>query len=270
MATIRIPQLPIRDNPNGTFRIAAWNPADDVTYGVILSSIITSNDQGVPLWEEDEIYDEDEVVVSDDQLWISQQGNNQGVLPGTDEDFWLPGNQSYPFTFWQAGIYSASPTLVFKLIGNTYEIFILNPALSVPYVSSDFDAELLAGDWIQLTNNIEQSEVDTSGATITLNGQNKAKIWFTSSVAIDEPKTWVISNFNFLRDMRLKFTITNADTDIQTFQAGVKILQTSGLFSESTGEWTPLVAGDYEAIISYDGTNLWVKIEGPYSGVVTS
>jgi hypothetical protein len=270
-ANKRISELPLRNNPSLNMRVAAWNPSDDITYGVILSSVVGSSDSGVPVWDEETVFALNDVVVSDNNLWVSQQNNNQGVLPGIDTDFWVLANQGSNFTFWQPSVYTFIPTVVFnQLADGGIEIFMLSPDVDLPFISEDFSEELAAGTWIQITNNVTSVEVDTSGSTITLDALFKAKIDFTGSEAIAAAKTWVIDNYDFLKESRFDFTITNAESDIQTMPPGVKMIQDSGVFNPATGEWTPYSAGDYEAIIRYDGTNLKIRIEGPFSNPVSS
>jgi hypothetical protein len=266
----RIDQLPDGNpGPNDyfVFRDMITNVTRRVKADQIIAAPTTQNFEWVS--DKDPAYQDDEVVTYGGKWYQSTTDNNTSV-PGENSDWEELNKAPSGLVFWQAGVFVEDEVFVLSYLGETVELFRLNTETTRPFVSEDFTDELLSGHWIQVTNNIEVVEIETTGGTLTIDCEYKAKINFTGSEAIAAAKTWVIDNYDFLKESRFDFTITNAESDIQTMPPGVKMIQDSGVFNPATGEWTPYSAGDYEAIIRYDGANLKIRIEGPYSDPVSS
>src|SRR5690606_2085673 len=150
----------------GDMKIPIHNPNTDKTEYITVSEIQTQSGTGIPQWDSETAYNEDDVVVSDDQLWISQQDDNENVLPGTDDDYWLPGVKSTVNTLWNPGVYTDSLSIVYKIIGTKLYTFRINT--TTPFNSSDFEAELIDGLWDYIAGPEQAIEIDTSTSVITL------------------------------------------------------------------------------------------------------
>jgi hypothetical protein len=218
--------------------------------------------------DKDPAYQEDEVVTYGGKWWQSEVNDNESV-PGANSDWTELSKSPSGFVFWQAGVFPEDEVFVLFQLGETVELFRLNTDEDRPFVSSNFVNELQAGTWIQVTNSVELKEFDVDESGVVIDFYNKAKINHVASDAITEAKTWVFENYSLLKESKVKFIIENPE-DVQTLPSGVRVLTNAGDFDSSTGEWIPYNSGYYEFIISGDGTNLSIKIEGPYSDVVSS
>lgn len=112
-----------------------------------------------------------------------------------------------------------------------------------------------AGGWTD-------TNIDSSGPAIVLNQGNNAQVNYVLSVDIDEAKTISITNVTGAQQFRMRFTIVNALTDILTWDAN--FFMSDARWNAVDKEWTPDDAGDYEAVGTYDGTNWFLVINGPY------
>lgn len=110
-----------------------------------------------------------------------------------------------------------------------------------------------AGGWTD-------TNVNSSGSPIALNQGNNAQVNYVLSVDIAGNKTFTISNVAGAQQFRMRFTLT--DLWVLTWPAN--FLMSDARWNAGTKEWTPDDAGDFEAIGTYDGTNWFLVINGPY------
>jgi hypothetical protein len=107
-----------------------------------LSSTSTQNFE----WITDHEYAINDVVTRGGKWWQALLVN-ENIVPGTDSLTWLEIPRSPSgLVYWQAGVFVDDENLVMHESGGITYIYRLDDATR-PYVSSDFDAELLAGDW---------------------------------------------------------------------------------------------------------------------------
>lgn len=149
LINLRIDQLPLNGGLKGTYFLAIRNMDTQKTERVPLSEFgigvttqnfewITDNDPG---------YAEDEVVTYGGKWWQSLINDNLNITPGTNPLAWVELAKSpSSLAFWQAGVYSTDEVIVLYDNGTSVEFYrLVDPAR--PFVSDDFDAELIAGDW---------------------------------------------------------------------------------------------------------------------------
>lgn len=94
-------------------------------------------------------YAEDAIVEHEGNWYLSLQTPNLGKIPGTIAGgaYWqIQSKSPTGLVYWAAGVYTGDPVLVLKQIGSVHYIVRLVNATR-PFLSSDFDAEFLAGDW---------------------------------------------------------------------------------------------------------------------------
>lgn len=107
-----------------------------------------------------------------------------------------------------------------------------------------------------------RSNLNVSGATITLDMQSANMVYFFGTSTIDEVKTWETDN-----DSDTLEFYTRVDFDgsyAQTFPANWKMQSFIGDWVDGTKIWTPPAAGTYEIIGHYDGAVWNIKIFGPF------
>lgn len=85
---------------------------------------------------------------------------------------------------------------------------------------------------------------------------------FLGSVPIAVPRTWSFTNFANAIKATVFFTLSGVD--IQTFPANVFMQNFVGNWDNTLKQWTPIASGNYESEFTYDGTNFYLKIHGPY------
>lgn len=95
-------------------------------------------------------YPEDAIVEHNGKWYLSLQTPNLGHAPGASgsEAFWeLQTKSPTGFVYWQPGVFTGDPVLVLYEItpGNIQIYQLINPTR--PFLSSDFETELGAGDW---------------------------------------------------------------------------------------------------------------------------
>jgi hypothetical protein len=107
---------------------------------------------------------------------------------------------------------------------------------------------------------LTSSSTSTSGSTITLDMNSASQRMFYGSATFSTPKTITLSNttgalvFNFI------FEVTDVAA-VLTMPA--TFLMTDANFDGT--DWSPLLTGKYEMGGSWDGTNWYVKIAGPFN-----
>jgi hypothetical protein len=144
----RIPELPELTIINGELYFAIYDPLTDTTYKIKASLIIPNVTAAQYAWDPLRDYNIDEIVVQDNQIWISQQNGNLGVVPGTDVAYWVADNQAQgsAITFWSAGVFTENDVYVANTIASHLFLFRLAD-LTRPFNSTDFNAEFSAGKW---------------------------------------------------------------------------------------------------------------------------
>jgi hypothetical protein len=113
-------------------------------------------------------------------------------------------------------------------------------------------------DEIPLT--VDYQNLDTTGTPINVDCANKAKLSFRGTNSIGGVRTWNFQNAANLREMRIRFTLSAVV--VQTFN-GVKC--NDGGWDNSSHQWTPYAAGDYEMVITSDGTDIYLTIFGGFN-----
>jgi hypothetical protein len=108
--------------------------------------------ESVVQWNPTTSYDLDFIVEYNSKLWKSEIANNSNNTPSSGSIYWeeVSKSEANGFGRWSAGVYTIDPTVVIN--GNS--LYILSNTVSLPYESSDFNAELAAGDWVSIGGNV--------------------------------------------------------------------------------------------------------------------
>lgn len=180
----RIPELNPISNPTPSAQLPIYDPSTDTTYRVALSIINPAVTDQPDQWDADITYALGDIVSYSQgpgqpfEIWVSTAGSNQGNIPGPSSSFWDTPADTPSVGFpapWAAGIYTAAYIAVVH--NNT--IFWLDPAAGRPYNSTDIDAEITAGDWINLG-------ATTSGTVTSVSSGNLSPLF---TVAVNTPST---------------------------------------------------------------------------------
>ena len=158
LASKRTDQLPATAGAQPNYVLPMWNVDLQRTEKVRVDGI-SSSPSGNFEWVSTVNYGNLVARTRGGKWWQSQQADNLGHIPGSDPAWWVEINKGTSMAEWVAGVYSENKVIVFRTIPNTRFdntftvksssfMFELNPDVARPYVSADFDAELLAGDWI--------------------------------------------------------------------------------------------------------------------------
>jgi hypothetical protein len=107
---------------------------------------------------------------------------------------------------------------------------------------------------------ITSASASTAGGTITLDMSSQKMKMFVGSASFATPKTIAMSNTTGSLVFNLFINVTNV--------AAVLTVPADWFMSDIQFDgtaWTPPETGRYELGGSFDGTNWWVKIQGPFS-----
>lgn len=154
LTNARIDQLPQNSSLKETYYFPIRNMDNSITERVLIAEILTSPTTGNFEWITDTPYTDGEAVTWKGE-WYQADGNiAANLIPGVDPSWILISKSASGFTFWQAGVYPQDEVFVLKKMSANpaapdIRMFWLS-VLTRPYVSSDFDVELAAGDWIQI------------------------------------------------------------------------------------------------------------------------
>lgn len=113
----------------------------------------------------------------------------------------------------------------------------------------------LLSDWL-----LDEVTASTAGATITLDLNSQKQRIFVGSASFSTAKTIAFSNSTNALVFNFTFNVANV--------AGVVTFPTSVLMADVNfdgDDWTPPSTGVYEMGGTYDGTNWFVKIVGPFN-----
>jgi hypothetical protein len=110
------------------------------------------------------------------------------------------------------------------------------------------------------TNVVDQVSASTAAGTITLDMNSQLQRSFVGSASFATPKTIALSNTTNALFFNLFINVTNVAAVVTVpadwFMSDIQFDGTA---------WTPPETGRYELGGSFDGTNWWVKIQGPFS-----
>jgi hypothetical protein len=133
-----------------------YDPTSDTTYYINAEEFLSDTPNPDNLWNAMTVYNTGDLATyaqtpdSDLQIWISTEDDNSGNIPGPASTHWTLANKvtaSGSLIPYEAGVYTGDNVYVSKIIGGKLFFFqLISPVR--PYNSFDFDAELLAGDWI--------------------------------------------------------------------------------------------------------------------------
>lgn len=152
---------------------AVWGPG-----GVLLDSGQKpggGESINVPGWDENVAYPLNFVVQENGLLFASKVADNLGNQPpeSGENDFWREVSQSESSgtPLWAAGLYTEIRARVFRIESGVIVEYVLTVAENeLPFESTDFAAELAAGQWQQLGGGGGSSERPITSQSISNNG----------------------------------------------------------------------------------------------------
>jgi len=259
--TLELNELTI---PISSAGIPIQDPESGATYHIKVSNLIGEQATDSIAYQEDLSYNDGDVVSFLNQLWISQQDDNYGVIPGTDEDYWVADNKavSTGIPLYAAGIYTNVNAAVFVLIGNELRLARLVSAVR-PYVSVNFTTELAAGDWQLLSGAKLIAEVSTAGSNITVDFLLASELILRGSASFSTPKNIVLTNSAKGKSFELFFNITNIAA-VLTFVGD--FVSEDGSWNSSAKTWTPYATGKYKIKAVFDGVEWNIeRVQGAFT-----
>lgn len=215
---------------------------------------ISDNDPG---------YATDDIVTYGGNIYQSLIDDNLNIIPGSDVDSWELLTRGINWARWAAGTFIEADVIVIRAIdGEDHLVQLVDAAR--PYVSSDFDTEYAAGDWISITQNIINKAATDAAGTIQLDMNYLKERNFNLVAVVTEAKTWSILKGTNLKKLTVTFEI-DAGLDAHIFPNTFKLYTLAGLYDSATFTWTPTDAGKYELEIYYNGTIHSAKLFGPFN-----
>jgi hypothetical protein len=148
MSNPRIPELPRITTPRPAMKLPVWNDADDITYHINVSDLIPAPADTTSItYNELNTYAEDDIVVFDDQLYVSLQNANTGNTPSASPLFWQLGVRvPSGLKDYQVGIYTEENVSVYVTYQGALRLARLVNT-NRPFNSTNFLTELANGDW---------------------------------------------------------------------------------------------------------------------------
>jgi hypothetical protein len=104
--------------------------------------------------------------------------------------------------------------------------------------------------------------IETTGANINLDFQNRSELLFKGSDDIDGARTWFFLNATNARKIEGIFVLNGSYP--MTLPGTVELFQTSGSWDNGTKIWQPNDPGKFKLKGMFDGTAWTLEIFGPY------
>lgn len=225
MASKRIPGLPNQPVVNGLMLLAGYDPATDTTVNMRVQDVVPDAPDNSLLWNEATVYNQNDVALLDNILWVAQQNGFSGVMPGTDPLFWVAEGESPSSVLnpWQAGVYLKNNASVLYTIDGLTQAFKMVAA--APFNSTNFLVEYAAGSWELIGKDWPEAVADSSVSPIVLEVGNSDKKRFTLSAPIAVAKSFQILGATFPKELELYFEVDPAAVlPLQlTFPSSVKM-----------------------------------------------
>jgi hypothetical protein len=199
--------------------------------------------------------------------WFTSLVDANLTTPGVDPTKWQQVSKVFgTVRVWQAGLYANAEEYV---VGYNPQGFLfmwrLATGITRPFISTDFNTEINNGTWEPFdkayidTVRTRTTTVSTSVNPIVFDMTSNDRVVFTGLSNIVSNKTWQLSNIG--KEVIIRFHISAGS--VQTMPATFKMNDANW---DSVGKtWTPPDTGDYEAIATYNGTDWYLKIIGPYN-----
>lgn len=253
----RIPELPPNAALQPNYKVAVYNVDNDTTERVDVSELNSTSSGDFRWLSSPESYDTGEVVTYLGEWYQSLVDDNEGIIPGTDEDSWEPISKSASGKPWVAGVYVDTFTMVFSDHNGQLQQFNLASAVR-PYVSVNIANEELAGDWVSITEVLQNVEVDLSVAEPDLNFRRHRDKIFTGSTPISTPKIFLpVQDLNAKR-----FTlIIDIENVAATLEWPENFFSHSALWDSVGKLVTFIIEGRYKLKGTFDGNDWLLEIE---------
>jgi len=153
LSNARFNQLPVNAVLKPGYVGVVLNIEKDVTEQFDFAQLLLSTTSGSYEWLPDTAYVDGDARIWQGFWWLALQDVPENIVPGTDaEVYWQQIDKSPSgFVFWAPGVYSDDVVTVLKDVSIAQDNSDVRAywlkSNTRPYVSSDFDTELTAGDW---------------------------------------------------------------------------------------------------------------------------
>lgn len=140
---IRPPQLPELAEVQAGAYVVGYDSATDRTVKINVSALGGAEQVTDLIWRSNVEYELNEIKEYGLKLWKSKIAGNQGNIPAENQ-YWTEvskAGEGGGITNYATGVYTYSPTIVLRF-GKLYRL-----AATLPFESTDFDAELEIGRW---------------------------------------------------------------------------------------------------------------------------
>jgi len=226
-------------------------------------SDIGGGNESIPTWYSAETYVSGYIVEYSDKLWASDDNGNEGNPPSDGSSYWTEVSKATVSNFsrWKVGVYNNTATLVAK--GD--DLYLLKSDTTLPFNSSDFDAELAAGTWIAqggnkfnsivlnpqtaLEQTYEEGKIyynsdlkrltlynDRPNSSLQIGSEMWDRVINKTGVVIDELKAVYISGFDATTGLP---TIALAGANIKMAATGILAMTTHPFGIDEAGECVP-------------------------------
>lgn len=255
----RIPELDPLASVNGTIMIPGYDPVTDTTYRINLSDVnpglSTANNSWQPA---PAVYNEDDIVQSEDRLWASNIDGNTDIPPYEGVEWREISRSKSGLTLYVPGTFMDADVYVVSNYTGSYNLYrLINPTR--PFESADLETEVTGGDWEAFG---EPAATITADSGLTKTGDNIQ--WggpLLADVSIDGGGTHYIFNTNLLMYILSingggPLIIENqvGDIDIKTNPGGGNISISSYLSASLFGVLSSSVQSSFMTITMGDDT----------------
>jgi hypothetical protein len=269
----RIDQRPLGIPVNGDFFLFR-SQGDGVTKKCYVDSIITSGITGNFEWvsNNDPGYAIGNIVTEDGILYQSMINDNLNIRPSLDftDDpdavgfSWLRLVQGKTWQPWAASTFIDDVVVVIRQVNLERFLYVLKSGVR-PYASTDLDAEIIAGDWLEMETIGTGNAVAAAGTLeIDLFNLVNTQTDYEGGI-IGENKTWSMVRETLCKRSCFMF---GADADfVQTLPSDWAVAEpNNAMYDSAAHTWQPLATGYYKAEINRKSSGTFnVIIHGPYN-----
>lgn len=251
----KILELPELGLLHGLIGLPVQDPDTGITYHVKLATLLPENVIASIAWEPGLAYPEDAIVSYLDALYLSQVDDNESV-PGVDAN-WLQvnGSLSAGIPMYAAGVFTAAEVSVYKLINSDLRLVRLASATR-PYNSTDFDAELTAGDWEVVSGATMIKDISTTTEDLFLDFKLNADMIFRASPSFTVSK--IVTYLNAAKGRTFELTVIIDDL-AATILFPVGTISEDANWNNVTRIWTPPQTGKFKFTGVNDGVNWYLE-----------
>jgi hypothetical protein len=194
--------------------------------------------------------------------WYQSTVNNNASAPGVVPGEWMLLTKGKTWQLWAASVFTEDFVVVLRKIdGRTY-CYSLDDAVVRPFVSSDFDVEITAGQWKQFgqRQRFILDNSDLGSVDLVLNKLESLSIETNTNIV--DNRVWTIDEHEQTQHFVVLFDCDSGA--VQTLPAVFKLSDTDNAeYNPGTKTWAPLESGAYKLVADRKGDDFLVTIHGP-------